>query len=97
MKIDRLKEITNKLIKEKFIVEKKDWGVNFIKEFNNNKIFKISYIEFYDELTLCLENKNTDNIISSKYTKLSKITDIDFIFLVNRIKMFYRLFEELFI
>lgn len=97
MKIDKIKELTAKLIKDNYKMNKLTFGLEFVKEFRHNKVFRVVYVKNYNEITIFIENKNTDMVISSKYYNLTKISDIDFIFLIDRIKMFARLFDDLFI
>ena len=85
MKIDRIKELTVKLIKDNYKMNKLTYGLEFVKEFRYNKVFRVVYIKNYNEITIFIENKNTDMVISSKYYNLTKISDIDFIFLIDRI------------
>ena len=96
MKLDRIKEIKKKLIKENYKIFDFENYFELVKE-NKYKLFKVIYIKKLNQLTLIIKDTRTDMIISSKYYDLSKITDIDFIFLIDRIKMFYRLFDDLFV
>ncbi len=45
---------------------------------------------------ICIKNEITDDYIFSKQFFVDKITDIDCIHLINRIKMFFSLFNDLF-
>lgn len=97
MKIDKIKELTAKLTKDNYKMNKLTYGIEFVKEFRHN-IFRIVYIKNYNEIKIVIENKSTDMvIISSKYYNLLKISDLNFIFLIDRIKIFARLFNDLFI
>ena len=46
---------------------------------------------------ICIKNETTDDYIFSKQFFIDKITDIDCIQLINRIQMFFSLFNDLFV
>ena len=46
---------------------------------------------------ICIKNETTEDYIFSKQFFINKITDIDCIQLINRIKMFFSLFNDLFV